>query len=417
MASASKFKLAMQERQEFLREQRKLLEEQRAEYEADIRQLGQDLDQARHDLVGHLLPELDDASLRALEERLSCLTLLPIKQQNDEELAKIARRRDELADMEQVCDGEAMLAAVEDRMAEIAEDYTRLNQELRPWADSKWFKRLDARGYFKEGYQPTLARRFLDWRAVSFLMTDLEGKDGPTFSDSDALRAHYRKLRRDADPVIAAHDDLVQRQRHLLDIKAEYEGLLAAPEDRRAELYAALGEALLTHLNASGERMREELAAEDRELSPHFKREAGLTRQVRYLEGLMTARIEAQIESLGNRNEKLARKIEKVNNKLSRGKARFYTDEEVALMREFKADKWERRQQTLRKIRQRVATFDRHDEGTFLEGFLWWDLITDRAKADDLEEVKEFHDANPEWDHRTYRDRWMDHAVDAGEEA
>ena len=406
MASASKYKLAMQERQEFLRQQRKLLEEQRAEYEGDIKELCKQLDLTRQELVAYLLPDPDDEALTALQDRLSCQALLPIKQEYDGRLKEIEQRREQMSQMDEVTNSEVMISRVEDQMAEIAEDYTRFNEELRPWTDSKWFRRLAERGYFKEGYKPTLGRRFLDWRAVSFLMTDLENKNGPSFVDSDELRAHYHKLRSEADPIIALNDDLVKQQRHLLGINAEYEGLLAAPDELVAEMYRVMGGAMLDHLHACEEQMREDLAEEDRLLVVFFKKEAGISKQIQYLKELMATRIDAQIESLHERNDKLTRKIERVNSKLSRGKARFYTDEEVAQMREFKADKWERRQQKISKIRARISSFDRHGEGTFLEGYLWWDLITNGARAEDINEVKTFHEEHPDWNHRTYRDTW-----------
>jgi len=414
MASASKYKLAMQERQEFLRQQRKLLEEQRADYEADVKELGKLLDRTRQELVGYLLPELDDEALTALQERLSYPSLLPIKRDYDKRLAEIEQRREEMSQLDEIKNSEFMISRVEDQMAEIAEAYTRFNEELRPWTDSTWFHRLEDRGYFGEGYKPSLVKRFFDWRAVSFLMADLESKDGPSFIDSDQLRGHYRKLRSEADPVIGLNDDLVQQQRNLLAVKAEYEGLLTAPQEQVAEMYRVMGEAILDHLHACGEQMRIDLAGQDHHLVAFFKKEIGLSKQIQYLKELMVTRIEAQIESLGHRNDKLTRKITKVNTKLSRGKARFYTEEEVAQMREFKADKWERRQQKLRKIRTRITAFDHHDRGSFLEDFLWWDLITNRSRGDDLYEVKVFHDQYPEWDHRTYRDRW--HSDDSRQE-
>ena len=408
MASASKYKLAMQERQEFLRQQRKLLEEQRAEYEADVKELEKRLDRTRQELVGYLLPELDDAALTALQERLSYPSLLPIKRDYDERLADIEQRREKMSQLEEIKNSEFMISRVEDQMAEIAEAYTRFNEEIRPWTDSKWFHRLNDRAYFKEGYKPTLIKRFMDWRAVSFLMTDLEGKEAPSFSDSAELRAHYNKLRSDADPVIALNDDLVQQQRHLLDVKAEYEGLVSAPQEQVAEMYRVMGEAILDHLNACGQQTREDLAREDHHLVSFFKKESGLTKQIQYLKELMVTRIDAQVEALHHRIEKLTNKIDRVNTRLGRGKARVYTDDEVAQMREFKADKWERRQEKLSRIRGRISSFDRHDDGTFLAGFLWWDLITNRARAEDLYEVKTFHQEHPGWDHDTYCDPWRD---------
>jgi len=331
---------------------------------------------------------------------------LPIKREYDKRLAEIEQRREQMSELDEIKNSEFMISRVEDQMAEIAEAYTRFNEELRPWTDSKWFHRLHDRGYFGEGYSPSLVKRFLDWRAVSFLMTDLESKNGPSLSDSGELRAHYRKLRSDADPVISLNDDLVRQQQHLLGFKAEYEGLVSAPQEQVAEMYRVMGEAILDHLHACGEQMRTDLAGEDHHLVAFFKKEAGLSKQIQYLKELMVTRIDGQVESLRHRNDKLASKIAKVNSKLSRGKARFYTDEEVAQMREFKADKWERRQQKLRNVRARISSFDRHDDGSFLETFLWWDLVTNRERADDIYEVKLFHEEHPDWDHRTYKDQW-----------
>ena len=404
MASASKYKLAMQERQEFLRQQRRLLEQQRSEYDGGVKELERLLERTRQEMVGYLLPELADEDLHALQLRLSYPGLIPIKREFDERLAEIHQRQAEMAEMDEIKNSEFLVSRVEDQMAEIAEAYTRFREELQPWFDSPWFLKLNERSYFSAEYKPSLLRRFWDWRAVSFLMVDLEHKGAPSFEDSDQLRTHYRKLRGQADPVIALNDDLVKQQRRLLDIKAEYESLQAAPGEQVAAMYRAMGEAILDHLQASAEQTRLELAGEDRYFSAFLVKESGIRKQIQYLRELAVTRIDSQVEALQQQDEKLSRKIDKVNQKLSRGKARFYTDQEVAQMRQFKEDKWVKRHTKLRRIRTRITSFDRYDEGSFLETYLWWDLITNRARADDIHEVRCFRQEHPDWDHRSCSD-------------
>ena len=402
MANARQYQDAMQTRLGFLRQQWTLLQQQRQEFDADVQRLSQLLERTRAELVGYLLPEVDDEELTALQERLSYPGLLPIKRQTDARLAEVEQRRAQLGATEQVQHNEHLVSKVTDELAEIAEAHARLQQELKPWHNSQWFHRLYRSKYFAEDYEPDLVGWLRDWRSVSFLMSDLEQAGLPEFDDSIAVRKRYQALRGQADPVMQLHTDLTRRKEQLLAAKAEYDQLGQAPGLLVAELYQQLGRAILDHLYSCPDDVRTRLAAGDHHLAMFLRKEAGLGKQVQYLRELAVTRVDQRRDDLQQQIAKLERKTARLAGKIMRGRAPYYSDDDVARMLALKQDKWERRQAKLRKLRQRVGGFDRYDRGSFLQDYLWWDLITNRARADDIYEVRIFRQQHPTWDHRQY---------------
>ena len=391
-------------RQRFVADQIARLEQQRNEFRQDCERLEALLDRTRHEMVGYLLPEVDDPALIALEEQLSYPGLIPIKRDYETQLARVQDRREELEAMDEIKWYELKLDEATKAINEIRPGYEQYRHRLNGWLSSKWFQQLDERGYFDHEYTPTLINRFFDWRAVSFLMSEFEKEAELHLPTPREVRIYYRKLRGETEPVFKAYAQRMRERKELEALKDEYDNVLQAPQRLLAELYRDLGKAILDHLQACPEQLRLQLADSDRNLKTFLKKEAGVTKQIQYLRELSVTRIDARTQNLYQELRKLEGKIEKLEWKRRRGKRKYYSESDIQRMRTVKAEKWNKRQTKLRDLRTRIVSFDRYDSGSFAQDYLWWELLTHRARGDDIYEVRQFYERHPGWDYRRYHE-------------
>jgi len=396
---------AAQARRAFLQEQEQRLLAERKSYTQEAERLGELLARTRQELVGHLLPDLDDEALAALERRFSYAGgLLPIKRRIEEQLATVAREKAALERTDEVRNLDFHLSRAADERAELKETYTALKAELQLWLDNRHWQALVTRGWFSPGYRTGLLGWLRDWRAVSFLMTMLEYQQpGKKYRSAAALRDAYAHLRATADPVFEAYEDLGRRQEHLRELKARYEALGEAPAKLMQELYAELGRAIQGHFEALPDDARQSLAGDDRDLALYLTKERGLTKQIDYLKELTVTRLDAPLQTLAEQQSRLGAKLQKMQAKLARGKLVAVEPGQLASLRDLKRESWEKRHSGLSSLRTRIGGFDDYSRGSYRDDFLWWGLMTHNARADDLYEVRTFYERNPGWDHRQYQ--------------
>ena len=395
---------ACQYRQSFLREQLHWLHEERNQFGEDAKRLEGASDRIRQEIVGYLVPEVHDQSIVAIEAKLKYPGLTPIKREYDARFQTAERRRVELESMDEIQHYEYQIAQAQQDMEDVRPAYDKKRAELDPWETSKWFLKLQSQGYFETDYSPGFLRRFFDWRAISFLMAELSKKAGLDFAVPADLVKHYRALRADADTVFDAFNKRAAKRDRIERIKSEYEEILKAPEQLLAELFRALGDATLQHLDACPEDLKLELAKGDQHLNAFLRKETGIRKQIQYLRELAVTRVDARIQQLEQELDKTESKIRKLNMQQRRGKRKRYSQNDISRMRNVKAEKWKRRQVKTAKVRRKVSDFDSYDEGSFASDYLWWDLMTGGAAADDIFEVRDFRHRNPGWDHRRYQD-------------
>jgi len=185
---------------------------------------------------------------------------------------------------------------------------------------------------------------------------------------------------------------------------------LAAPERLLSELYRELGKAALEHLQSCPEELRLNLAQGDPHLNAFLKKERGVQKQVQYLRELSVTRLDSRLQQLHQELNKLDAKLHKLEMQRRRGKRKRYSAADLARTRQVKPEKWKKRREQTQALRGRIVQFDRYDQGSWTAGYLWWDLMTKGARGDDLFEVREFHQRNPNWNHKSYHDPTTDPA-------
>lgn len=390
MASPHEYFEAAGDRLRFLRAQRVALTSARKRYKSDSSRLSSLLERTWREMVGYLLPDVTDEELEALQQRLHYPSLMAIKADFEQRLTRAEARRDELAGIEEVAHHDIVVAGYDDQQADIADTAKSFRHELAVWDELPWFVTLETRGWFRPDYRSGLTRWFGDWRAVSFLMHDLEARlDGVRFANADAVREHRRRLVDDAAPVLELEDELTRKRSLAVALKEEHQGLIDAPQRLLEQLYQALGKAIRDHLEASPVDLRYELAKGDKHLTAFLKKVTGVAKQVQYLEEMVVSRIDRPRESAAREIAKLEGKVAKRRHKHSRSRLRSIPNKEVEGLRRLKADKWEKRHTGIEKLRTRVAHFDRYEAGSFGEHFLWWNVMTKGARADDIHDVRE----------------------------
>ena len=397
-------------REWFFEEQQKWLYQARHQYELDVKRLEGELDRARQEMTGYLLPEVNDTHLKELQDSFGFDGLLAIKSDFDNRFTAAERRRVQLEAMDEVANYEERILDARRLVGEIEPQRNELRGEFMHWSNSKWYAQLDRRGYFKDDYWPTFFNKFWDWRAVSLLMEEIEkvrGLETP-FEDPEDLKRHYRKLQNEYNEVIPLYQDRVDQRDQIQQLKDEHHECVTAPERLLGELYSELGAKILSSLRSMPQAQRERIASLDPNLNNFMKKELGLMKQAQYMRELKVSRVDANAQQVAQEVDKIQRKIHKLEMKRMRGKHKYYSEDDLARMKNVKADKWSKRRLKVEKIRRKVADFNRHEDGSIQEDFLWWDLITNSSYGDDIYEVRQHRQRFPNWDHRRHRDPWDD---------
>lgn len=385
-------------RRQFLQEQRARFESSGAEFLEDLARLD-DLRRATiADLCGYLLQDLEDVNLFKLESQLRYPNLLTIKHAYDQKITGVVRARDELAGDPEIVHFEHHLSTLQDEIAELEEPHQRLKNDLALWTQSRWFGELAEDGFFEPGYDPGLFQKFLDWRAGSFWMDEVEPALGRSFSGIDELRDAFVKLRGEAESVAEAVRGLNAKLDALNTKKNKYDDLTRRPDQLHREMVGELGDAITRHLEAAPEELRLEIATNDPNLAAFMKKLTGVQKQLDYLRELKVVRVDAVTQQLDQQLRKLDRTVAKTERKIAKyGRSYRAPKDAVEKLRKLEREKWDKRVSSLDKVRGRVSHFDDYERGSLGSDFLWWMLITNGLRGDDLYEVRVFMSEHPGW--------------------
>lgn len=393
---------AASQRRAFLESQLNELRNELRQFDSDVEALAGRHRSNRQELASYLLGEASDRELKSIERRLNYPSLLTIKRRFEAELAEAEKELAALEQDEEAPHTELWISRVDDEIAEIKEVHDRLRVEVDAWRAIAWFTQLEGRGFFRPGYKSGFFGWFGDWRAVSLLMTALEARSpGTRFATPDAVRDAWRRIDDESQPIFELWDNLMRRKTSLLELQGRYNDLKSAPQRLFAQMYEALGDAIVHHLTGLSDEASTQLAAGDKPLVAFLQKESGISRQMQYLQELKARRLQPVIHSLEQDIRKLDMKIYK-----ARSKARWYSQEEINAYYKNDSSKWNKRTGGVRRTRERISAFNNYHKGSFTSDYLWWDVMTSRARADDLYEVSVFRSRHPHFDHRHYDAPW-----------
>jgi len=394
---------ACEYRRKFLSDQRDWMILEREQHEAEAVRLQTELDRTRQEMAGYLIPEVNDEYLTDLQESLGCYGLIDIKANYETQFDAAEQRRVELETFDEIQNYQDRIQLARSNESELRPQYESLKSELSAWTMSKWFLKLRSKGYFNQDYQAGFFGRFSDWRSVSFLMADVESKLDCKFDTPDQLKNQYQQLMTQTQDVFPKFEALVAERERIMGLKEEHESVVAAPERLLSELYSELGGHVIEHISPSSRAVRVRIANADAGLNEFLKRESGIQKQIQYLRELSVARIDSRSQEVDLELDKIGRKIYKLEGQQARGKRKRFSNDELARMRNVKAEKWQKRRMKTEKMRRRIAEFKKYDKGSWEDDYLWWDLMSNSAPADDIYEVREHRRNFPDWDHRNYQ--------------
>lgn len=388
---------ALEARVNALGQELEALRRERQAYTQDVAELEKKLERNRRELVGYLLPDLDDDDLARLERRLRYPSLRPIKRDFEARLAAVEAARRELEATPEYAEREVRLVDLETQLAELTEPAQSFRRDRAPWEASANFQALKARGWFEEGYDAGLFDWLRDWRACSLLMEELEQKTGQAFPDDDDVRGRWRALAEASEPVFALEAQLLAARQQIAALVARHDELSRAPDELHHALWTALAEALTHHLESCPDDLLIALGADDPALATFLKKAAGLRSQVSYLREVAETRVDRLLRDFEAERQKLRDKRDKLSYKRARGKYVAITRDQLAAVRTLPRDKWEKRRLALSKTRTRIADFAAWDRGAYVSDYLWWDLIAKNDPGRDLVAIQAFRAAHPEW--------------------
>ncbi len=403
--SLTELMVAVERRRAAFAEELDRLEVERRSHAEDAAELERQRERNGQELAGYLLPDLDDEDLLALERKLRYPALLAEKRKTEARLAELEAERAAIEASAIFIERAVRRIDYEGQLAEIAEAAASFKHDREVWERSDHFHNLRLRGWFAPEYDGGLFDWLRDWRSCSLLMAELEaGFPGVTFPDDEDVKAAWHSHYADSEPVLGLERELLAKLAELDALEARHAVLLAAPDELFQALWRSLATLIIEHLRASPDDVLLRAARGDETMSVFLKKDHGLAKQAAYLREVMRTRVEPQQKRIGDEIRKLELKLEKLRYKRARGKYVFVTASDVASLDSLPYEKWQSRRASYAKTRARLTGFNQWERGSFVQDFLWWDLITRGAHGDDLHEVMHFHQQHPGWSVDSFRD-------------
>jgi hypothetical protein len=271
---------------------------------------------------------------------------------------------------------------LEDFRASLAEVVTKAHHE-------RLARLLDV-GYGTPDYKVRFWRLsyFRDWKAADEIAERFPGK---TFAE---VRAEVTQA---VDTIKVYDQKLAELRAEIaagVELERERDGLVAAAAslDQRHldDWWRRLGEhVMLLDPGALGDRLKDQ---PDLELL--LKQAAGIHKKIEYLDQIVAAQVEPLENDLRAEDAKLGAEIAK-NASPKKAGLRF---DQAAFDKRFRDRpmKYRRRYDNAVSSYQTVYVFDRYERASFVDDFLWWNLMTGgRIDGGFIPEVSSWRDQHP----------------------
>lgn len=261
--------------------------------------------------------------------------------------------------------------------------------------------RLLEAGYGTDRYDVPFWRMsyYADWKAGDEILEKFPGRAAfsdilPEYLDAAATVETYDRkleaLRAEVSAGVALETEHASHLDGLTSIEARHLGIA------RIDLAEHLREVPLDSLGTA-------LAASPA-LAVVARKWSGLLHQLKYLDEIREKQLDPALQGV----EKDMAKIQKDVVKYSRPKNAGATFPEDDVHKKFGRERYEKlsgRVDRLEKTHATVYQFDRYERASFVQDFLWWDLITDgRVDGNFIPEVRTFHEERPGYHYSRSRD-------------
>lgn len=397
MSQAKAYVSALFERQQAYANEANALRAELQLHTDDAARLEAQLERNRRELAGYLVPDIDDETLTALEKRFHYPALKAEKARFVAAIAAAEAERAALEADETFINREISRIEAQETLADVGPSYDELRIQKEPWDATPRHTLLLKLGFYDPSPPSDFLRRFSFWRHGSFLMAALEKLKLPRFKNLIDLRARWLAIDNDFKPLHEAVTFANATLAHMDELETRHQQLLAEPSNQFKACFEAVGNLLVDHLLAVTEDARVQYARQDPSLASFLKKDAGLRKQVTYLQELALVRLGPAIQTLEAESQKAGSKAKRVQGKMARGRSVSVAQSDILGARSFPYDKWQKRRESFGKTRERIVSYHDYDRGSFVTNFLWWDAITRGARGEDLYEVRTFHERNPNW--------------------
>ncbi|MHB2015680.1 MAG: hypothetical protein ACYCW6_01905 [Candidatus Xenobia bacterium] len=389
----------LRQRQNEIGQELQRIQSLQGEHAKSTEDVSGNLQQAEDDLAKALLPAFSEPNLQQASKAIGLPYLATgLTRTMEQERQQLLARQAQIEQDPQYADREKLrdptIGSLTHRQRELQTNLDALHQAIEKCAHPRLQELIDS-GYGTDKNKVGFWRLsyYLNWKAADEIAERFPGKTWKQVREEYcSAREAEEPLRNTLQEVQAEiqaganlekeHDDVVQRlanleQIHLQDARQRILTFLADTPDAVAGI-----------------------AKQAPDLEMVAKRVSGLREKKGYLDGMATEKLDKPRQALLDEQARLETRIEKVMRPKNAG--RVWSDDEVTAMlggdpgaRHEKVmqnfDKYEQQYQT-------VYVFNDYNQGSLLQDFLWWDLMTrNRYSGDYLPQVQTFRNEYPDY--------------------
>jgi hypothetical protein len=245
---------------------------------------------------------------------------------------------------------------------------------------------------------------YTDWEAADEILVNFPGK---TFSE---FRDEYQRSVESLESLAQRAKEIDQLLRKGAEQDRRYATLRHAQETLAERTLSNLREHLGRHIVDSGGAAIGPRLAQVPELDILAKRVFGLGAKLDYLDGLRQSELVTLQREIAEGKARAQREAEKY----ARSKNAYAAIPVEKYQQRFRPiqERYQKRWHRYQHTSDTVYVFDRYDRGSFVQDFLWWDLMTDgRIDGDFIPQVASHHHQHPNYQYA--RDDYHDDAARA----
>lgn len=385
----------------FFEAQKNNLAELSADHAKKIADLTLRFKEVLNQITKTLLPEFSQSALAALSDLIANRTLLSLYESKEHEKAALTATITSLEKNKIYQQRDAFLnpqsGIITQQESELLPIYEKASSIVKVCETTVRFAELLRRGYGTSSYPHTGFFRFFnseflqDWKYADIICEKLQVS---SFTEALSL---YREAKDRYETIGETLEDLTRQKNEISSLIESYEEAneqLRSLDQRYDERIRMSVEIFLT---SNSKQKIAEVFRNNSILMEQYVCLDGLRHQSTYIEQVRE-KVESEIRQFDEKIHNLSIEKQRYESDMYRFRNKRWNSEQFSRKFNRNEDVYDRRLQKYRRTGDTIYSFNDYGRPSFIEEFLWWDIMTDgRLDGNFIPDVHDYYTSHPSY--------------------
>lgn len=386
---------------QFFEVQKNKLSDISADHAKKISDLALRFQEVLNQITKSLLPEFSESSLKILSELIANPALFSLYTKKEQEKVALQSTLSAVENNKLYQQRDAFLnpetGIIIQQESELLPIYEKASSVVKKCESTPRFSGLLQRGYGTSSYPHQGFFRFFnseflqDWKYADILCEKLQVS---SFTDALSL---YKESKNHYDTIGETLEDLEKQKKEitlLVDSREEAQQLLDSIDARYTERVKMSIEIFLT---SNSKQKIAEVFQGNSTLMEQYACLDGLRHQSSYLEQIRE-KVESEIRELDEKIHKMTVEKQRYENDMYRFRNKRWDHHQFGRKFNRNDEVYQRRMSKYRRTGDTLYNFNDYNRPSFVEEFLWWDIMTDgRLDGNFIPDVHDYYASHPSY--------------------